>query len=179
MLEQRTVSCSHLEGLLGTLVSITLWYENCGRWAVRTQMQSSHCPDSFRRCLALSSELSMVWKGLTGSTAIVFSQTSAAFGGISPVWKDHMIFLMWFSVQSMRIGMSNAMSNQTCCRHPFLEHHNYSSLEEVQLHVSVCDFPKYFSLVCPKNQSISRMQNERQIWAPMNSVLTGSIRANY
>lgn len=182
MLEQRTVSCSHLEGLLPTLVSSTLRYERCGRWTFRSHRQSYRCPDSFWRCLTLSSDLNIMQKSRTGSTVIVFSQTATAFGGILPVWKKHVVscdsvYKVWGLVCLM-VCLIKPVAGVPFWNITITKTQIKSSLEEIQLHVSISVFPKYLSLVCPKNQSNNRMQNERQIWALMNSVLTGSVRTN-
>lgn len=117
MLKQRTVCCSHLEVHLVRVVSSTeawkMWkMENC----LPIQQWQAISPASFWRCLALSSDLNIMQKSLTGSTASLFTDCNG-------IWRDFAcmegtcFFLMWLGVQSMRIGKSGGASKQNCCRH--------------------------------------------------------------
>lgn len=121
-----------VEVLLLSVVSSTLRHEKCGKWIFSSGTKSYCCPDSFWRCLALPSDLHIMQKSLTGSTASLFTDCNS-------IWRDFAymeatcFFVMWLDVQIRRmvhlnVGISDGTSKQNCCRLSFLEHHNCSSI---------------------------------------------------
>lgn len=127
MLKQRTF-CSHLEVHILSVVPSTWGHEKCGIWICSRGKKLYHHPESFWRCLVLSSELHIMQKSFTGSTASLFTDCSS-------IWRDFAymeatcFFRMGLGVQSMRISISDGTSKQNCCKLSFLEHHNCSSVK--------------------------------------------------